>query len=262
MNWLISANSSMFDHASVFEHFGFIDWKQGNGKFQINDFVYIYSTVPTKKIQYKCRVEKINLTSSDIQRNEEYWIDKTEYQKALTGKYMKLSLVEQIYSSKMSLENLIANGLKAAPQGSKKLDGNLLEYIERNFSDSNQNDVFPDTVNEDSISYEGIKKSVTVNKYERSSIARNKCIERNGTLCKICELDFSKIYGDLGKGFIHVHHITPIHKIGKEYKIDYVKDLIPVCPNCHAMLHRKIDGKEVSVEELKEIIKINKSTVA
>lgn len=254
MDWLISANSSMFDHATVFEHLGFIDWKQGNGKYQVNDVIYIYSTIPAKKIQYKCRVEKINLTSLEIQLNEEYWKDKEEYKKALEGKYMKLTLVEQIYSSKMSLENLILNGLKAAPQGSKKLNGNLLKYIESNFSDSNQNDVFPEMVNEDSDAYEGIKKSVIVNKYERSSIARNKCIEHHGTSCKVCSLDFLKMYGDLGKGFIHVHHIIPIHKIGKEYKINYIKDLIPVCPNCHAMLHRKLDGKEVDVEELKIIL--------
>lgn len=258
MDWLISANSSMFDHATVFEHFGFIDWKQGNGKYEVNDIIYIYSTIPAKKIQYKCRVEKINLTSLEIQRNEEYWKDKEEYKKALGGKYMKLVLVEQIYSSKMSLENLILNGLKAAPQGSKKLNGNLLKYIESNFSDSNQNDVFPEMVNEDSDAYEGIKKSVIVNKYERSSIARSKCIEHHGTSCKVCSLDFSKMYGELGKDFIHVHHIIPIHKIGKEYKINYIKDLIPVCPNCHAMLHRKLDGKEVDVEELKIILERNR----
>jgi 5-methylcytosine-specific restriction protein A len=66
------------------------------------------------------------------------------------------------------------------------------------------------------------------------------------------------MYGDLGKDFIHVHHIIPIHKIGKEYKINYIKDLIPVCPNCHAMLHRKLDGKEVDIEELKIILERNR----
>jgi 5-methylcytosine-specific restriction protein A len=62
------------------------------------------------------------------------------------------------------------------------------------------------------------------------------------------------MYGEIGKGFIHVHHIVPIHKIGKEYKINYIEDLVPVCPNCHAMLHRKVNGKELSIQELKEII--------
>jgi 5-methylcytosine-specific restriction protein A len=57
---MISANSSMYDHTSLFEHNGFIDWRQGNGKFQVNDIVYIYCTRPLKKIQYKCRIEKVD----------------------------------------------------------------------------------------------------------------------------------------------------------------------------------------------------------
>lgn len=85
------------------------------------------------------------------------------------------------------------------------------------------------------------------------------CIEHHKCRCGVCGFDFEKEYGKLGRGFIHVHHVTPIHKIGKEYKIDYKNDLIPVCPNCHAMLHRKVDGKELTVEELKEVIKSNKS---
>ncbi len=109
-------------------------------------------------------------------------------------------------------------------------------------------------VNEDSNAYEGIKKQVVVNKYERSSIARNKCIEFHGTSCKVCNIDFFKKYGEIGKGFIHIHHIIPIHKIGKEYKVNYKEDLIPVCPNCHAMLHRKVDGRELEIEEIKALI--------
>ena len=63
------------------------------------------------------------------------------------------------------------------------------------------------------------------------------------------------MYGEVGKGFIHVHHIKPISEIDKEYVVDYKKDLIPVCPNCHAMLHRKINGRNLSVDELKKLIK-------
>lgn len=103
-------------------------------------------------------------------------------------------------------------------------------------------------------SYEGAVKQIIVNKYERSSIARQKCIEYHGCKCSVCGIDFEEKYGDLGKGFIHVHHIVPLNKIGREYVVDYKNDLIPVCPNCHAMLHRIVHGKEVTVEELKKII--------
>ena len=69
--------------------------------------------------------------------------------------------------------------------------------------------------------------------------------------CKVCNLNFKKVYGEIGEDFIHIHHIVPINEIGKNYKIDYKKDLIPVCPNCHSMLHRKLNGKEPTIEKLK-----------
>ena len=102
--------------------------------------------------------------------------------------------------------------------------------------------------------YEGAKYSVNVNRYERSSIARLKCIEKNGCKCMVCGMDFEEKYGELGKGFIHSHHIVPLSMINKEYKVDYEKDLVPVCPNCHAMLHRGENGKILTVDELKKKI--------
>jgi 5-methylcytosine-specific restriction protein A len=101
--------------------------------------------------------------------------------------------------------------------------------------------------------FEGIKKQITVKKYERSSIARKRCIELNGVRCQVCGIQFDEIYGEIGTGFIHIHHRIPISKIGKTYKIDYEKDLIPVCPNCHAMLHRRPDG--IDIDELKSMLK-------
>ncbi|WP_419774650.1 HNH endonuclease [Halarcobacter sp.] len=103
---------------------------------------------------------------------------------------------------------------------------------------NNINDIFND--NEVDEEYkEGKSISVQVNKYERDINARKKCIEHFGTKCQICNFDFEKVYGELGKDFIHVHHKKPISEIGKEYIVDPIKDLIPVCPNCHAMLHRR-----------------------
>lgn len=101
---------------------------------------------------------------------------------------------------------------------------------------------------------EGAKLRITVNRYERSNSARTKCIDRHGYTCIVCGMDFSKVYGEIGKDFIHVHHIVPISKIGKAYRINPTKDLVPICPNCHAMLHKG----NVSVEELKKIVKRNK----
>ncbi len=43
-------------------------------------------------------------------------------------------------------------------------------------------------------------------------------IRHHGTVCKGCGFDFEKTYGDLGKDFIHVHHITPLKTITECYK--------------------------------------------
>jgi hypothetical protein len=114
---------------------------------------------------------------------------------------------------------------------------------------------FPELVPAELEIHEGLKKQVTVNQYERSRVARTKCIERHGCDCKVCGFNFSEFYGELGSGFIHVHHVKPLHTIGKDYKVDYENDLIPVCPNCHAMLHRKFNGSELSLDELRKIIR-------
>lgn len=77
------------------------------------------------------------------------------------------------------------------------------------------------------------------NKYERNLKARKKCLEYYGYTCRVCGFDFEKMYGDIGHNFIEVHHRIEVssHE-GNRYKIDPIKDLIPVCSNCHSMLHR------------------------
>jgi 5-methylcytosine-specific restriction enzyme A len=86
---------------------------------------------------------------------------------------------------------------------------------------------------------EGTTYSVLVNLYERSSSARDACIQHHGTNCKVCDLDFSSVYGDSMEGFIHVHHLKPLSEIGEKYKVNPIEDLIPVCPNCHAVIHSR-----------------------
>lgn len=96
--------------------------------------------------------------------------------------------------------------------------------------------------------FEGASKEISVNSYERNSEARKKCIEHHGYICAVCSFDFEKFYGEIGANYIHVHHIVPLHKIKKEYELNPKTDLIPVCPNCHAMIHRS----QLTVDELEQ----------
>lgn len=87
--------------------------------------------------------------------------------------------------------------------------------------------------------FEGATIPVTVNSYERNLVARKACLAHYGYACVVCGFNFSTVYGPLGEDYIHVHHLVPLSEIGKSYVVDPIADLRPVCPNCHAMLHRK-----------------------
>jgi predicted restriction endonuclease len=99
---------------------------------------------------------------------------------------------------------------------------------------------------------EGGTSQTVINSYERNPQARKKCLEYYGTSCFICEFDFGKTFGKIGEGFIHVHHLKPISEIREEYEINPVEDMRPVCPNCHAIIHRR--DPVFSIEEMKALL--------
>jgi 5-methylcytosine-specific restriction protein A len=97
----------------------------------------------------------------------------------------------------------------------------------------------PEELQEGELHIEGAIARICVNKYERDPKARMKSIRLNGCKCLVCGFDFRQVFGEIGAGYIHVHHIVPLADIRTEYIVDPGSDLKPVCPNCHAMLHRK-----------------------
>lgn len=100
---------------------------------------------------------------------------------------------------------------------------------------------------------EGAVAQVLVNRYERDPKARAACLNHHGSCCAVCHLNFKERYGEIGDGFIHVHHKMPLAMLGKDYRVNPVKDLVPVCPNCHAMLHRR--EPPYDVEQLRAMLR-------
>lgn len=100
---------------------------------------------------------------------------------------------------------------------------------------------------------EGTQKSLCTKRYERSRKARRACLNYHGYTCKVCGMNFEMFYGAEFKEIIEVHHIVPVSQIGKAYVVDPIKDLIPVCPNCHTALHSKKNGT-YTPEELQKLI--------
>ena len=110
----------------------------------------------------------------------------------------------------------------------------------------------PDSYKEGRVSY------VHAVGYERNQEARKACIDHYGCRCSVCGFDFEKVYGIIGRNFIEVHHIVPIHERKEEYVVNPIKDLIPLCSNCHSMIHRR--NPVYSPDEIREIIKTTVNT--
>jgi putative restriction endonuclease len=102
--------------------------------------------------------------------------------------------------------------------------------------------------------FEGDRSVVVGIKYERDPKLRNQAIAIHGLDCKACGFDFEKAYGAHAKGFIHVHHVLPISEFGGGKVVNPETDLITLCANCHAVIHRKRDAT-LSVDELKRMLR-------
>lgn len=85
---------------------------------------------------------------------------------------------------------------------------------------------------------EGAPVSIATRRYERSAAARAACIAVHGVDCAVCGMNFEARYGDVGRAYIHVHHVVPMATKRRRQAIDPKTDLRPVCANCHFMLHR------------------------
>jgi 5-methylcytosine-specific restriction endonuclease McrA len=99
---------------------------------------------------------------------------------------------------------------------------------------------------------EGAARPVLVNAYERNRRAREKCIQHYGRSCAVCGFNFETRYGEPAAGYIQIHHIVPIARVRKEYRLNPLIDLRPVCPNCHAVIHRR--EPPFSIEEVKQML--------
>jgi 5-methylcytosine-specific restriction protein A len=156
----------------------------------------------------------------------------------------KLQQALEVVSGHVQYYNSLGYGKQVQTQ-------ELIEEFQKKYNFSFQDIPFPDEIDEIELN-EGAKKQVIVNSYERNIKARLACIVHYGAKCIVCDFDFAKMFGDLGIGYIHVHHELDLAQIGQNYVVDPIKDLKPVCPNCHAMLHKTKPA--MAIKKLKEII--------
>lgn len=112
--------------------------------------------------------------------------------------------------------------------------------------------LFAEEIKEAEKLFEGAARTITVNAYERNRKARTKCIEHHGWNCAVCGYNMAELYGELGEGVVHVHHLRELRSLGEEYEVDPIEDLRPVCPNCHAILHTS--SPALSIKKLRKLL--------
>ena len=101
--------------------------------------------------------------------------------------------------------------------------------------------------------WEGVQKKILVNAYERDPKARAACLKRRGDRCVVCSQRMSELYGPTANGLIHVHHLKPLSQSKGKRRIDPQRDLVPVCPNCYAVIH--YGGRLLSPQKVKSFMK-------
>lgn len=116
---------------------------------------------------------------------------------------------------------------------------------------------YNDSFESEATHLEGAKISYFTTKYERKPLLKNQAVKLHGTTCCVCGFNFKAFYGEYAEGFIHIHHLLPVSELGGEKPVNPATDLVPVCANCHSIIHRKKD-RTLSIDELKEMIQQQK----
>lgn len=250
--WIVPSNDSTFRIGdAIAAQDGMADWR--TDKFSVGDIVFIYKTNPEKRIHYKMEVIRVKMIFDEAFEQEPFWTDKVQYYGNITSFYARFKLLEEYTDDILSLHHLHEHGYEGIPRSVRECkDEGLIDFLLHPHQMVNEDVYDVDYPEDDEKLYEGALITVKANKYERNQKARRECVAKKGYQCLVCGRDFEATYGEIGRNFIHVHHLTPISSVGKEYELNVDTDLVPVCPNCHYMLHRK--DPPYTVEELKGII--------
>jgi len=154
------------------------------------------------------------------------------------GSKLDKAVLEEFYN-KRALLKTIANKIKVTVENTSLVD--------KLYSIPNEEDDTLHSVKEGKVIYKLHKLRERDSKINKKK--KEVYLKQHGKLnCEVCEFDFYKVYGEIGKGFIEAHHRIPLSDLDGESETE-LKDLALVCSNCHRMLHREIDS--LSIEELK-----------
>ena len=165
-----------------------------------------------------------------------------------------------LFGSPLELGKILDNLIEIGIDQYEEINSSTLNTVKKRFESSKKGEARTSTTEEafadieTIVRCEGNKKLVFTYQYERDPKLRAAAIKAFGYKCSACGIDFEKVYGQIGKQFIELHHIVPVSDGCAE---NNYKNLLPLCPNCHRMIHRLY--RELKPSEYSNAINLLKS---
>ena len=131
-HWIFISSTKRFKMHEWLHENDFVEYTQNN-KVHVNDIVYLYTTAPVCRIEYKMIVEKINILLSESVDDSAYSLDPVPAKHMPQQLFVRLMLVKKVNDPRLSLSNLRKHGLKSSMQSNFRANETLIDYIENCF---------------------------------------------------------------------------------------------------------------------------------
>lgn len=127
--WLLSSGKNVFRFSDCLKKYGFVYWCQNN-RVNVDDLILIYVSDPIRAVKYL--VTEIDRSFKETIDNEEFWIDKTKYEKEKEkDRYFRLDFVKEFNSDKgLRFYDLSHNGLGGV-QNMQRIEGEKYDYFHK-----------------------------------------------------------------------------------------------------------------------------------
>lgn len=131
--WIFISSVKRFRMDDWLKESDCVDFVQRN-KVQVGDIVYLYTTAPIKRIEYKMIVERVNVPYEEMIDDSKYSLVLSEKEQVDKSKmYVRLRFLKKVDTLNLHLDNLRAYGLISSMQAPFKIDGELLDFIDSQF---------------------------------------------------------------------------------------------------------------------------------
>lgn len=131
-HWIFISSTKRFRMSDWLATNDYVEFNQTN-KLNVNDIVYLYTTAPIKRIEFKMVVDKINIPLEESIDDSAYSLRKQPIHHYPNEKFVRLKLIKKTDAPQLHLSMLRNYGENTSMQGNHRIEGNLLEYVDSFF---------------------------------------------------------------------------------------------------------------------------------